>query len=105
MRYIYKGNDRATISLHTDDVCVDEISCYEDGRYLSSSEAFWRIFEFPVHGRWPAVEPLNIHLKNQQTVNQHLGQTIEDALSKSEITRLTEYFKENAKLKPRKRIP
>ncbi|GFU52991.1 uncharacterized protein TNCV_1142801 [Trichonephila clavipes] len=46
----------------------DEITLYQIGRYISSNEAAWRIFGFPIHERDPAVVQLAIHLENGQRV-------------------------------------
>jgi len=37
---------------------VDEIKQYLDGRYISSIEVAWRIFEFEITHRYPSVEML-----------------------------------------------
>lgn len=42
----------------------DEITLYQIGRYVSSNEAVWRIFGFPIHERDPAVIHLVVHLEN-----------------------------------------
>lgn len=34
---------------------MDEISQFQMGRYISSNEAVWRIFSFPIHDRYPTV--------------------------------------------------
>jgi hypothetical protein len=65
-KYVYKGHDRATveISRQTDDategneVETDEIKKYLDCRYVSTSEAAWRIFKFDMHDRFLAIERL-----------------------------------------------
>lgn len=58
----------------------DEVTKYEQGRYISSNEAFWRIFGFPIHPtischptsfpiqRYPAIQQLSVHLENGQGV-------------------------------------
>lgn len=46
----------------------DEITLYQIGRYISSNEAAWRIFGFPIHERDPAVIQLAVHLENSQRV-------------------------------------
>ncbi len=46
----------------------DEVTEYIDARYLSASEASWRLFEFPVHARSHAVERLPVHLERKQKV-------------------------------------
>lgn len=33
----------------------DEVAQYQIGRYISSNEAVWRIFSFPIHERHPTV--------------------------------------------------
>ncbi len=75
-KYVYKGHDRATveISRHNDNategnvVKVNEIKIYLDCRYVSASEATWRIFKFDMHEPFPIVERLQYHLPNQQMV-------------------------------------
>lgn len=63
-KYINKGYDRITAAVVPDksnqgnvkDTNADEIKKYLDCRYVSPSEACWRIFAFPIHGRKPSVE-------------------------------------------------
>ena len=52
-KYINKGTDQAIFRLQTDD--KDEITEYQQGRYISSNEALWRIFSSPIHERYPTV--------------------------------------------------
>lgn len=47
---------------------IDEITQYQMGRYVSSNEAIWRIFSFPIHERHPTVVHLAVHLENDQRV-------------------------------------
>jgi hypothetical protein len=49
-------------------VAIDEIKRYVDGRYVSASEAFWRLFGFRMHAQWPPVERLEVHLPDQERV-------------------------------------
>jgi len=49
-------------------VKTDEIKKYFDCRYVSASEAAWRIFKFDMHERLTTVERLQYHLPNQQMV-------------------------------------
>ena len=56
-KYIYKGHDRTAISIqHEENAPVDEIRDYLDARYVSASEACWRIFAFRIHKNLPSVE-------------------------------------------------
>ncbi|GJV70991.1 DNA helicase [Tanacetum coccineum] len=50
---------------------IDEIQNYINGRFICPYEDCWRIFDFPIHSREPAVQILNVHLENMQRVNFH----------------------------------
>ncbi|GJU76322.1 DNA helicase [Tanacetum coccineum] len=79
-KYISKGPDlilgkidrnvgnpsSSTVEKH---IQVDEIKNYVDGRFICPFEACWRIFDYPIHRREPAVQILNVHLENMQRVN------------------------------------
>ena len=45
-KYVYKGHDRTSIGIAED---VDEIKEYLDARYVSASEATWRLMHFRMH--------------------------------------------------------
>src|SRR5947199_10741117 len=64
-KYVFKGGDRTTAVLENE---VNEIQNYLDARYLSAPEAVWCIFSFKLHHRSPAIQQLQIHLLNQQTI-------------------------------------
>lgn len=64
-KYINKGSDQATFTVQNKN---DEIVQYQIGRYVSSSEAVWRILSFPIHNRYPAIVHLAVHLENGQRV-------------------------------------
>ncbi|XP_024884832.1 uncharacterized protein LOC112462965 [Temnothorax curvispinosus] len=64
-KYVNNGSDQATFALENK---RDEVKLYESGRYISSSEAVWRILAFPNHERYPAVFHLAVHLENGQRV-------------------------------------
>ena len=46
----------------------DQIATFEDMRTIGPSEAFWRIYEFGPHTRYPACMTLAVHLHQQQQV-------------------------------------
>ncbi|MCH85307.1 helicase-like protein, partial [Trifolium medium] len=105
-KYINKGYDRiaATISRSADDLDakeqpIDEIKQYLDYKYVSPSEACWRIFGFPIHGRKPAVERLFFHLLGQQSVYFTDSERINDVLLKPSVTEsmFTSWFEANKK--------
>lgn len=64
-KYVNKGSDQAAFGLENE---KDEINAYESGRYISSSEAVWRIFAFPIHERSPTVVQLAVHWENGQPI-------------------------------------
>jgi hypothetical protein len=71
-KYLFKGPDKTRFRFETTvDGSVsaevdDEFHDYISGRYLSSSEAVYRIFNFNVTSKRPAVRCLPVHLENSQ---------------------------------------
>lgn len=61
------------------------------GRYISSNEAVWRIFSFPIHERYPTVVHLAVHLENGQRVYFTAENVIERA-AQPPATTLTAFF-------------
>ena len=102
-KYIFKGHDRAVVSLTpdktsltVDDTVTDEIKNYIDCRYIGAMEAVWRIFHFPLQDRHPAVQRLDVHLEHQQRVIFQDGQADAVVAKGEPRTTLTEFFKSNA---------
>ena len=90
LKYVHKGCDQATFALRSDQ--VDEISEYQNARYISSNEAVWRILEFPIHERFPAVQQLAVHLENGQRIYFTEDTARDQASSDPPKTTLTEFF-------------
>lgn len=90
-KYVNKGSDRAVFELDINGN-YDETKRYQEGRYISSNEAAWRIFNFPIHERYPTVQHLSIHLENGQRVffNPH---NVHDRVANPPNTTLTAFFK------------
>ena len=78
---------------------MDEVHEYIDCRYLSSHEAIWRLSEFDIHYRTPAVERLDVHFPFMNNVvypaNQPLSTIVHDHSYMQ--TTLTEWFSANRK--------
>ena len=76
---------------------VNEITDYLDARYVSAPEGIWRIFQFKMHDRKPAVQRLQIHLPNQQTVTFSNDTDMVTFLNNERLqkTTLTEFFTAN----------
>ncbi|KAG1469845.1 hypothetical protein G6F56_003027 [Rhizopus delemar] len=64
-KYVYKGQDRSTVALSD---TSNEIHRYLQGRYIGPTEAFWRLFEYPIHEEDPTVMQLSLHLPDHQPV-------------------------------------
>jgi len=95
-KYVYKGHDRVKFGFtENNEESKDEITNYLDARFVSASEAAWRILKFPMSGQFPATTRLSIHLENQQSVVFKENQLAEDAIKNKDKTQLTEYFEYN----------
>lgn len=104
-KYIYKGHDRQMV--RTDTVEAEreernEITEYQDLRSIGASEACWRLFEFDMSDRSPAVQPLQIHLENLQMVYFEEGQEVQagGAAPRTPLTAWMQYNRENAAADP-----
>jgi len=99
-KYVYKGHDCTTMQFGR---CQDEVKQYLDACYVSSCEAMWHLYLFPVQEQLPNVVCLQVHLKNWQAVvfNPNGEGTVQDVLdSHAECkTTLTGWFEAN-KLEP-----
>ena len=73
---------------------VDEIIRYVNSRFISSSESFWKICSFDVHGREPSIQWLAVHEENSQIVTFHEN-NLEEAILHPKDTTLLAWFKLN----------
>ena len=107
-KYISKGTDRIAArvikpigdpgpSSSVPKIQIDEIQNFIDGRFLCPNEACWRILDFPIHHREPAVQILAVHLKDMQRISfrdkEPLSRIATDDGRK--LTTLTEWFTYN----------
>ena len=92
-KYVYKGHDRVIISIKNSN---DEIEKYLNARYVSASEACWRLFNFGLQERSHKVERLPVYLPNQQSVIFQKNEDVHTILEKSSHTKLTRYFEISA---------
>lgn len=99
-KYIYKGYDSATIQIQNVDgqpqeqMVHDEISNFLNARYVGSTEAMWRIFEYPMHYQSHTIVRLDIHLENSHNVIFRQGNEMQ-AAQRPRQTKLLAYFKLN----------
>ena len=89
-KYLFKGPDYTQFQITQiggNDSENDEFKDYIHGRYLSSSEAIWRIFNFHITQQIPAVKALQVHLPNHQ-----LNQMYRKTSLQSNASQLLRYF-------------
>ena len=67
-KYVCKGSDRVTIELSREKKKYDEISLFLDARYVSASEASWRLLKFEIVENSPHVKRLDAHLPEHHTL-------------------------------------
>lgn len=107
-KYINKGPDRGTMVLHKsvggNDVdgiegltIINEVKTYLDCRYVSASEACWRIYKFGIHYRDPVAERLSFHLQDEQSVTFTDTDNLESVLKRIDIahTKFTQWMEAN----------
>ena len=77
---------------------IDEIRHYQDARYISASEAAWRLLSFPMVEHEPFVERLEVNLEGHHIVYYKEGEH-ENAktVGKEKSTKLLAYFSANRK--------
>ncbi|KAK9063108.1 hypothetical protein SSX86_016978 [Deinandra increscens subsp. villosa] len=107
-KYISKGPDRvrysvtskpdaANASSSSSVEVIDEIQNFIDGRFICPHEASWRILNFPIHHRDPAVQVLCVHLPGQQNITFRDRNSLTDVVGNpmSRKTTLTEWLSNN----------
>ncbi|KAL8587420.1 hypothetical protein ACOMHN_062153 [Nucella lapillus] len=91
-KYVNKGSDQAIFSVQGQDAQLDEISNYQEGRYICMSEAVWRILNFHIHERFPSVMTLDVHLENGERVYFTEATALQRAAEERPKTKLIAFF-------------
>ena len=65
IKYITKGSDQMMFAVQPDGA-IDEIAQFQHGRYLGAMEAAWRLLDRPIHGHYPPVQQLHLHLDGDE---------------------------------------
>ena len=94
-KYICKGSDRISIQI-AESGRINEIELFQDARYVSASEAAWRILGFDIVKNYPPVVRPEVHTENHHTIYFREGQEAA-AAAREPGTKLLEWFKANAK--------
>jgi hypothetical protein len=107
-KYISKGPDRVKFKISkanrgdyetdgTHSECTNEIQNFVDSRFICPHEAAWRILDFPIHHRNPAVQVLAVHLEGMQNISfkdkSNLANLLSNPIMKK--TTLTEWLRNN----------
>ena len=97
-KYVYKGHDRVSFNIsHNDHYKEDEITTYQNGRWISPPEAAYRIFGFNLFEMSPAVIPLQIHLPRMQLVPFNEYENLQNIVGNEyrQTTMLIAFFNHN----------
>jgi hypothetical protein len=102
-KYVYKGSDKITFAVdqpnyQNDESATikhDEVKDFLDARYVSASEACWRIFEFCTNKQKPKTTRLPVHLENEQQIFFKETQDLAKLAETNHETPLTHYLKLN----------
>ncbi len=114
-KYVYKGPDRAiavverqanrhgqennahVVVANGEGQNHDEIKAYLEGRYVSTSEASWRLFSFRMHEGTPSITRLAVHEHGMHQVMYNESASIFETINskQNQKTTLTEYFQAN----------
>ena len=95
-KYTHKGTDMATVQLLSkeDGKPKNEISEFVNSRYIDPHLAVWRLFEYKVQDRHPAVMRLDIHEEGKQFIYFNPGQAGEK-VDKPKTTKLMAWLEYN----------
>ncbi|XP_062206116.1 uncharacterized protein LOC133907991 [Phragmites australis] len=109
IKYIHKGDDYVVGLIKDKDKSnneIDEIKKYLQMRYISSTEACWRLFQFELSYRDPPVERLNFHLENEQQVIFLDSTDIDKILRREAVkkTKFTEWMEANKEYEEARRL-
>ena len=98
-KYFCKGDDVATVQMKgkdgEDGQSKDEIALYVNSRYIDPHLAVWRLFEYGLQERHPAVMRLDIHEEGKQFVCFTPGDA-QEKVQKEKVTKLMAWFRYNA---------
>ena len=96
-KYIYKGNNYATLQL----IDGDKVSQYLQGYYIGPSKAIQQLFKFPLYKEFPPIIQLAVHLPGKQPIYFQLDQSIEKIQQRLKLSYsiLTAFFKYNTEHK------
>jgi hypothetical protein len=87
-KYLFKGPDHARFQIETtEETKLNEFEDYVQAGYLSSAEAVWRILNFDITNKIPAIMSLAVHLPGR-----NLPQMWHSNGQQSQSSQLLQYF-------------
>lgn len=89
-KYMTKGKDEARVTIVAEEDRNNEVEQYVTKRYIGACDAAWRVFEYDLTMREPAVQQLPVHLENYQSVFFRQDSVADAAQSNSSA--LLDYF-------------
>ena len=99
-KYIFKMPEEAIVEFHAPEepsqpqLNLDEIAQYERSRFVTSSEAAWRLFSYPLHDQSHTVQRLAVHEPQEEDVIFQPGEE-QLAMEQHGKTTLTAWFRLN----------
>ena len=101
-KYVYKGMDCASFTVANHDqngeIEINEIKQYRKARCITSIEAVYRLYRFPMYSMNPSVLQMQVHLLGMHMVPFNGDDNLEDVLERARNKRLilTEFFRMNS---------
>jgi hypothetical protein len=91
-KYVHKGEDRISYDLEN----PNEVQEHREGRYISASQAAWKIAGNNMASSCPNVVRLQYHLEDEENIVFHDDTPIAEILANRKDTMLLAFFKLNA---------
>ncbi|GAA0185094.1 hypothetical protein LIER_32382 [Lithospermum erythrorhizon] len=98
-KYVHKGHEKVMFRIAFDvpSTDIDETATFQNARSVSQVKVAWRIFGFSLHGIFPAVQQLQVHMPNFQTIYFDDDADLEKLLwdERQKHTMISEFFRIN----------
>ena len=94
-KYTHKGSDRVIVEDANGNLLHDEVTTYRNARYISSTDAYWNMYEFGMNIMEPSVQKLSLHLPNEQIASFQIEDDLNEVLERCKETHLTAFFELN----------
>jgi hypothetical protein len=86
-KYVYKGTDCASFAIANQDqngeIEINEIKQYRKARCITSIEAVYRLYRFPMFSMYPPILQMQVHLPGMHMVPFNDDDNLEDVLERA----------------------